>query len=1316
MKSRYCLSTLPWRALALGSCLGVGIVTGLAGCGDRSTDVEHIQRARAHQAKQEWSASVIELKNALQKNPENREARLLLGQIYVETGNAAPAEKELQRARDLGAGREAWLLPLARTYLMQGENKKVLALNPEPTDSPALQATLLALHGMAALGSGQPDAARTHLNRALELQADDLDALLGMSELALVNRNYSEAETLAGRAAERAPRDVRPWFTKLRLHRLQHDDPAALKAVQQILERQAQNASALLERAEILISQGKQEEAMADVEAVRRQQPRSLQANYLRGNLLFQKKDFTAAQEALLQVLKAEPEHPGSLFLLGSIHYEQGHNGQANEYLTTFVNRQPGYLPARLLLAATQLKLAKPRLAIDTLTPALAQAPEDGQLLALLGSAYLQAREYAKGSEYLQKAARIAPDAANIRTQLALAQLGEGKADDAVRELQGLVNLGQDVLQADLVLIQAYIQQKDYDKAIAAAEDLVKKKPDDPVARNLLGGAYLAKDNIDKARSAFEQALRLNPDLTTASLNLALLEQKGGNRSAAQGLYEKIVAKEPGNLGALLQLAGLANQVGQKEQTLRWLEQAWDKNPASLEAGLMLIGQYQAAGLNLKAANVARSLETANPDHPAAVRALGLALLADGQAAEAIKLFHKLAGLQPQAPEPWHLVGLAEARSSNFREATTAIDKALTVQGDYLPSLVARVELQAQQEKIPEALAGAKALQKQFPNLNIGDRLEGNLYIRQKDFTKALAAYRAAHTKAPDSQTVLMLAGALQVTGNSEGAIKTLRDWLAGHPEDAEVRARLAAELQRLGRREEAIAEYERLAKRPGPDGSGTDGATLDRGLQQADTLLVQAYLQQKDFDKALTAARSLTEKQPSAAGAFNLLGVVYLAKGEDAPARTAFEQAVKLNPDHLPALMNLATLDVRTGDRTGAQLRYRKILERNPDHLPAVLRLAILLGRTEESLRLLEQAWERQPTSVEAGLALAQEYTTRSDHNKAKATVKKLAEIQPNDPQVVRAMGLIQANSGDTANAVASFQKLATLVPQSPEPWYLAAMAQANTKDVKKVAELLDKAVGIQGNYLPALVARVQLQQQDQQFDSALTGIRNIQQLYPDQVTGHLLEGDLRLRQKEFDRAVTAYEGAYAKAPNGQTTTRLANAQWQAGKRESALATLQRWLSSEPKDRQARLQYAMYLQESNRKPETIAEYEKLSEQLPDNGLILNNLAWFYHETGDARALRYAERAHDKAPDNPEIADTLGWILVQRDEGLRGLEVLQKALAKAPDHPSIRYHLAVAYAKVGRKDSAREELAKLTGIPPFPEQQEARKLLESLGN
>jgi putative PEP-CTERM system TPR-repeat lipoprotein len=415
---------------------------------------------------------------------------------------------------------------------------------------------------------------------------------------------------------------------------------------------------------------------------------------------------------------------------------------------------------------------------------------------------------------------------------------------------------------------------------------------------------------------------------------------------------------------------------------------------------------------------------------------------------------------------------------------------------------------------------------------------------------------------------------------------------------------------------------------------------------------------------------------------------------------------------------MNLATLEVRTGDPAAAQARYRRVLQGEPDNLAAVVRLAALLGQTDEALRLLEGTWNRHPDSLETGLALAQAHLARRDSAKALAVAQKLAVARPDDPRVVRALGVAQANSGATADAIATFQKLAALLPQSPEPWYLVAMAQGAAQDAEAAAASLDRALAIQANYLPALVAKVQLQQRDQQFEEALVGARQIQDLYPDQVTGYLLEGELGLRQQDYAPAIAAYQAAYAKTPNSETAMRLANAQWQSGEREPALATLRQWLTREPDDHRARLQLAIYLQEkTDRRPEVISEYERLAEQLPDNAVVLNNLAWFYYETGDPRALRYAERAHERAPDSAEVTDTLGWILVERGEVSRGMELLQKAVEQAPEQPSIRYHLAVAYAKLGRKDAARQELEKLAGVEqPFPEQDDARKLLESVRN
>ena len=67
----------------------------------------------------------------------------------------------------------------------------------------------------------------------------------------------------------------------------------------------------------------------------------------------------------------------------------------------------------------------------------------------------------------------------------------------------------------------------------------------------------------------------------------------------------------------------------------------------------------------------------------------------------------------------------------------------------------------------------------------------------------------------------------------------------------------------------------------------------------------------------------------------------------------------------------------------------------------------------------------------------------------------------------------------------------------------------------------------------------------------------------------------------------------------------------------------------------------------------------------PDNVALLNNLAWALSELNDPGALGYAERAYRLAPGVAEVANTYGWILVQRGDAVQGVELLRRAVELA---------------------------------------------------
>src|SRR3569833_3440554 len=90
--------------LALSLALVFASAVPLSGC-DRSAHLsveEHIERAKDFQSKGDTRASILELKNAVQKDPNNAQARWLLGNAYLDLRQGGEAETQLDKAVKLG--------------------------------------------------------------------------------------------------------------------------------------------------------------------------------------------------------------------------------------------------------------------------------------------------------------------------------------------------------------------------------------------------------------------------------------------------------------------------------------------------------------------------------------------------------------------------------------------------------------------------------------------------------------------------------------------------------------------------------------------------------------------------------------------------------------------------------------------------------------------------------------------------------------------------------------------------------------------------------------------------------------------------------------------------------------------------------------------------------------------------------------------------------------------------------------------------------------------------------------------------------------
>ncbi len=224
---------------------------------------------------------------------------------------------------------------------------------------------------------------------------------------------------------------------------------------------------------------------------------------------------------------------------------------------------------------------------------------------------------------------------------------------------------------------------------------------------------------------------------------------------------------------------------------------------------------------------------------------------------------------------------------------------------------------------------------------------------------------------------------------------------------------------------------------------------------------------------------------------------------------------------------------------------------------------------------------------------------------------------------------------------------------------------------------------------------------------------VSSLQQRYPESPLAIAYEGEVYLAAGNGQKAIDAYQRALAMAPNRKLVFRAHRVLQDLGA-EQPLTPLLDYLDARPSDNVVRMVLARAYQSTSDYAAAISEYEVVINSEPENAIALNNLAWLYHETGNSKAVATARKAYALRPDEANIADTLGWILIETGELSEGVEIIRKALEPGGDAEH-HYHLAAGLAKLGEHGAARQTLEELLrSDQTFASRADAESLLKSL--
>lgn len=619
--------------------------------------------------------------------------------------------------------------------------------------------------------------------------------------------------------------------------------------------------------------------------------------------------------------------------------------------------------------------------------------------------------------------------------------------------------------------------------------------------------------------------------------------------------------------------------------------------------------------------------------------------------------------------------------------------------------------------------------------------LSGLVNFSLKRFDLAMHAMQTYIQLYPQqSGAYKLLASILLDKGEYERVIKLLQPVLAFAGNDHRLLFLLGSAYMQNGQHDQANAVLEKASELEVQGAEITTELGLNRLAMGQETLAIKnlesalknnpgnskagiplaiMYITQRQPEKAMRVAKIMLERAPDNLTLLNLLGTTQVGVGDRKMARNSFNKAIAINPGFITGHINLSKLDVLEKKPDSAKQRLNSLLKRNPQNIALQLELARVYeaeGDYSNASDRLEKLRKIDSKSLPALLALIELNLKISHYPEALNLALEAQSQNHKNMQVQEILARTFMANGNQGKATSVLREMSRSAGFNAKRLYQIAQQQYSVADYPGAIKSLKNALSGNKYHIPARVALAETQLQ---LDNAIFASNHAKFLvdhYPDRSFGYRLLGEIEQKEGNQKKAVKYYQIAFNKGQNTFLLMKLYSALKQTGNNSRAFKLVVQWVAEHQQDAVPIQALAEEYLHSGRLKKAQKYYEQLVLRFKKRPDLLNNLAYIYFNTGDNKALDYAKQAQQLAPDQPAANDTLGWILVNKDQPEQGLHYLRNAHARSSQDPEIRYHIAVALTLLQRDEEAKVELKQaLKANTSFNGSDDAERLLKKLG-
>jgi putative PEP-CTERM system TPR-repeat lipoprotein len=794
----------------------------LSGC-NKTSSSERLVNAQQEYNNSNYPAVIIQLKNLIRDEPQNKEARALLAKSQYQLGNFLNAEKEFLKSIELGIELKEVSHYYINTLYAIDDHTGVIDFWENNTSSltNVQKAEIAPVTSIAYLNQGRPQESydTAQAGKSLALKLNDIELITVNSAVADTYNQPSKIEDTINTLTVACEAYPNRWvicdFLANSLFSANHFKEAA-QVLETILENKPNHTKLVMKLADSYVRAENIAKAELYTNALLDKFPKQPYINLLAATIELKKENFNSALNYINSSINSGLINPQTKLIASLANYQLGNNEQAFYHLQGLRNAFPNNTLITKLYVAIQLRLGDSTSITDAYSTSKA-SEDNSEIFALASLELLKSGNSKESNDLLQLIDTSLIKNQKILNSVSLMKLAAGD-NSGVIDLENSLNIlvnkpgdKKEISKVKMLLISSLLANNDKEKALNYVNNWIINSPNE-IENKILLIEIERKNKIinkNKIESTFSEIIKIAPDNIIANLHYGQKSYLNREFDAATEYFAKVINNNKFNLLAMQGYFYSQEELSSADQALTYLEGNFknaDSNAQEREALALL---YL---LTNRPSKTIKLLENTG-DEKNTIKIgmiLAEAYFQHKDYTKAIAIYEEQVNSQNMDRQIIAKLAIAYDKSGNVKAAIKTFEKLNLSSPDNTQIGLILANFHIFDNKQSESIAYIESLtvtEQSNPTV-IG--LKGKAYYFSNKYILALPLLEESYNQTSDSKLVPMIFNSKIKLKKDNEALSEMEKHLEAHPNEVVNRIYYANELIKHDKNK-AISQYSKV-------------------------------------------------------------------------------------------------------------------------------------------------------------------------------------------------------------------------------------------------------------------------------------------------------------------------------------------------------------------------------------------------------------------------------------------------------------------------------------------------------------------------